>query len=262
MTPREMNFFWAGGPMSFLRYMTLFSFRKHNPDWKMRLWTCPVNTNRHWPTWEKLDSQDYTGDGNEEMVSGLGVEKETVELPIFNLSPNHASDLCKYKIVGERGGWFCDMDILFCRPMLDFHADVVLGYTDRTLGVGILAGAANNVVWNNVYQRALFNYKATDYLSCSISAVEDEYPKSSYTSMKHRHPEVDIKLLPIKTVYPFNFDEPDKLWGPVCEPIPAETCGVHWFGGHPSSEAMNNRLTAENFRDYPCTITRVLGENA
>jgi hypothetical protein len=44
--PKRMSFFWAGGPMSWLRYLTLASFRHLNPNWEMRIYHCPTTSRK------------------------------------------------------------------------------------------------------------------------------------------------------------------------------------------------------------------------
>ena len=41
-----MYFYWGGSAMSWMRYMTLYSFRKMNPDWEMVLCLASVDVDR------------------------------------------------------------------------------------------------------------------------------------------------------------------------------------------------------------------------
>lgn len=55
--PKIASFFWGGGPLSWLRYMTFWSFRKLHPDWEMRLYLRPVAHNQ--ATWHTGEPQDF-----------------------------------------------------------------------------------------------------------------------------------------------------------------------------------------------------------
>jgi len=45
LIPRVMNFYWGGGNLSYLQYLTVFSFNKFNPLWKIVLHTPTVISN-------------------------------------------------------------------------------------------------------------------------------------------------------------------------------------------------------------------------
>ena len=58
MINKTMTFFWSGEKLSWLRYMTLYSFRKLNPDWVMELHLSkPIhNLDKKWSTREVQDN--------------------------------------------------------------------------------------------------------------------------------------------------------------------------------------------------------------
>ena len=41
--PKRIFFYWGGSDMSWMRYMTLYSFRKMNPDWEVILYVSDNN---------------------------------------------------------------------------------------------------------------------------------------------------------------------------------------------------------------------------
>ena len=58
MIPKTMKFFWGNETLSWMRYMTLYSFRKLNPDWKIELHLCPPSTIKY-KTWLDGVQQDF-----------------------------------------------------------------------------------------------------------------------------------------------------------------------------------------------------------
>ena len=74
------HFHWHGGPLSWLRWVTLVSFQKHNPDWEIRLHR------------------------THETVFGLN-EKASM------------SDWTRYIALYESGGLAFDTDIVFVKPI-------------------------------------------------------------------------------------------------------------------------------------------------
>ena len=263
MIPKEMNFFWSGSPMSFLRYMTLHSFRMFNPDWKMRLWTCPVKPDATWNSGEKTDSVDYRGKDYGDKAAGLDIELREVDLPLKDLPPAYACDLCEWKVLSELGGWFSDMDILYRKPMpeIDNDVDVVLCYERSCLGIGLLAGSINNQVWNNVYRVAIQENKTNNnYQACGVHAIYRAYSfTNTVRAMNRVHPDLIIECLSNATVYPFDCSKLQLVWASPTK-LPDSVIGIHWFGGYHESQKYNNRINQNNYRDFNCTISSVLSE--
>ena len=67
-----------------------------------------------------------------------------------------------------------------------------------------------------------------------------------------------ITFLPQASVYPWTWSEIDKIFLDS-EQLPAETVGIHWFGGAKLANRFNRVLTAENFRKFDSTVCREAG---
>jgi len=62
MIPKRMFFYWSGNDLSWMRYMTLYSFRKMNPNWEIILYLSDnVNKIKTWNSGEEQDFLNYTG---------------------------------------------------------------------------------------------------------------------------------------------------------------------------------------------------------
>jgi hypothetical protein len=243
-----MNFFWAGGPMSFLRYMTLKSFRYYNPDWTMRLWSAPVVKAKSWRGWESSDSQDYHGADYMDRVKALRVEHKSIVLPLPNLPPAHACDLCEWHVLSTEGGWFSDMDILYVRPMPVVDGDVFLCYTPTGFGVGFLGGSPRNPAWAAVYQAARKGYRPDRYQSTGVNAVAGRFGDPAQGMARH-YPLLRVVTLPAATVYPFSYLQVTGMWTDATA-LSEETIGVHWFGAHPESQQRNGLISPTNYQPF------------
>lgn len=242
--PHRMAFFWDG-PMSWLRWLTLHSFRRLNPDWEMRLYSCGTSRRRTWGSGERMDCEwpggvDYRG-----RVAELGVQQHTVELPLADLSPAHASDLFSYRYLGTDGGWYADLDILWVQPMESMRgavqdANAVLARVMDIPAVGFLGGTPDCAFWQHAYRTALTSHDPSNYQSCGAEVL--------YHTAHANVPGSRVVEVPSVTVYPFwpTARGMAQLWREVvC--LPPECIGIHWFGGHPDSQAWNRRLTVDSF---------------
>ena len=102
--------------MPFLHYLTIKSFIKYNPDWKVIFYRPKeLSLEKPWEGWEhkyKLDCPDYLHE-----VLSLPVEKRFFDGASLNI-PNQypeiiKSDFLRWHLLGTEGGVWADMDIIF-----------------------------------------------------------------------------------------------------------------------------------------------------
>ena len=110
---KRISFFWGNTTMSWLRYMTLWTFRKLNPDWEMRLFVC--NQQRSDKYWESPNQQDffrYKGpDHSDKLVDIPGLKIgpwEVAEPHLRKFGPSHKSTFFKWELLARESGEFIE----------------------------------------------------------------------------------------------------------------------------------------------------------
>jgi hypothetical protein len=243
--------------MSWLRYMTLASFRHLNPDWEMRIYHCPTTNRKTWNTGESLDAQDYAGPDYSSRLISLNLQRYEVEAPLPDLAPNYASDLWRFQYLGTAGGWYSDMDILWVRPMAalrraTIHAGAVVCKTAGVIGVGFLAGEPNCKMWQGICAAALDSFHPPDYQSAGVLPVHQH--GDGLDGLRRLYPSTNLMDVPDATVYPWDYRQVDQIFGQR-HTVPDNCIGIHWFGGHPESQKWNCLLTKETYHNYDNTFT-------
>ena len=118
--PKIAYFYWGAPVLPYLRYMTLYTFKKFNPDWNVILIT-PVKLNRvaTWGTHENeepLDTKDYM-----DRVESIGVVVKKFNMEVIGFSNDLPevvkSDLIRLYLLSHTGGLWSDNDIVFFRPI-------------------------------------------------------------------------------------------------------------------------------------------------
>lgn len=272
--PKLMSFFWTG-EMSWLRYMTLYSFRKYNPDWSICVYS-PKNTckNKTWKTHEDADTC-YRGIDYTNQLDSLRVERKTWEHPNSkNLAPAHACDILEWYVLGTTGGFFSDMDILWLRPMESLlqrygQSDALFCLEDGRMAIGFFGSAPDCRLFRDVYRKTGYHqipkgyqFYGTEHLFrvAVLSPRQINSPiagKIVIDSFKQRYRHLQINTVPDATVYPFDWREiPDIFESNL--PVPTFSYGIHWFGGSPIAQKWNNLLTSENYQRYQTTLTNCL----
>lgn len=264
--PKVMNFFWSDSPMSWLRYLTLKSFRVLNPDWEMKLYTCATTGSTTWRSGETHDQSAYTGIDYLPLVTELGVQVIKYTLPIKGLlPPAHTCDICQWDILRSVGGFYSDMDILYVKPF-DYKKycgfDVLYCLSKGYMTIGFFGASSNNVLFDLIYNEATTSYNEREYQTTGVDAILrltgiKRVPDSGTYAMNkfiQTYSHLDFVQLKDQVIYPWPWDKLDSLWS-MCNPVPDKTIGIHWFGGAPLSQEMNLKLTPNNVRDMPCTMS-------
>lgn len=277
--PKLMHFFWAGDVLSWMRYMTLFSFRYYHRDWDIVLHTMPLaeTSQKRWGTPETPDSDTYVGPNYLDHLPQLSIDIQPwTPLPDEppELATPHACDLCQWQVLATDGGFYADMDILFVGE-LPYHqvknAGAVFCLSNSWMTIGLMAATPNQPVFRDIRESALDNYLPTQYQSTGAEAVyrlAGFYPGWASVAnvgerclevFRLRYPELQATTLPQHTVYPWAYTETAKIFEETRD-IPPGCCGIHWFGGNSLSQGWNSKLTSDNYRKYPNTFTRYVSQ--
>lgn len=131
--PKIAYFYWGTEIFPWVRYLTLETFKKHHPDWDMRLYVKPVldvypgtdpePTKKQWQKVKDLGIPIIEFDLEKE----LGVDFPLKYITIY-------ADIFRYVLLKATGGFYVDMDNLFFRALGDapfnnpnnFYNDVMM----------------------------------------------------------------------------------------------------------------------------------------
>ena len=279
--PKEIFFFWEGDKMSWMRYMTLFSFRKFNPDWRILLY---VNKNTTFKTnpWINKNVQDffsYDGEDYFNKISELNVEivewdirdNDLIETDI-EISPSQKSNFLKWYKLYETGGIYSDMDILWFKPIDDFYNILSSNDYDTAicqtayLSIGLLASKKNNPLFKDIFLNGFNCFNSEAYQTAGVLNIYDLFSEVSqpgvFNEIKARYPKIKPYNIPMNLVYFLNHTQIDyalehSLSG---ADFSDESIGYHWYAGHPSVQKYNNVLTERNYMNYNNTFTTLVKE--
>lgn len=264
-----MNFFWGGGPMSWMRYMTLESFCRHNPDWDVTLWLGTFGeVRKHWSTHERQDFVGYTGDDYLPKVDMLSVRRRYVKPHQFvphDITPVHESDLFRWWLLSEEGGWYADLDILWIKPMepVRFHTETAICQANKSLAIGLLGGAKGNPFYREVFKLACERVDPLDYQSAGTKCVHEVlYGKRGIVLASITAETICIRYdggladLPQNYVYPWHWKKISEFFNAVAK-VPTDTVGIHWYAGTDIAQAFNNKLT-EKTLNIPTTFNEYI----
>jgi len=289
--PKVAHFFWGDTPMSWLRYLTLYSFRKYNPDWTIKLYLSKSNIkNKTWAEHNELDYFKYYGCDFSEKLANINVEilqwkfpEKKTSIQIENLGPSYQSDLFGWSKMYYDGGFYFDMDILFVKSMDSVYEYVSQGpgaiciYEGKFM-IGALSSIPGCKFFNDIYKSALSVASSENYQSAGVYSVYHWLdlsfgdrtavsPDKIYTNkiyeqrFKQLYPEVVV--LDYDYFYYFGQNiSGTKDFSDIYEKNLFEefinnknSTGLHWYGGNPHIQKINIGMSEKNYKNYNNTLS-------
>lgn len=256
--PKTMHFYWGGTVLSYLRYMSVATFRKFNPDWKIILHTpVQVITTQSWTTFE--NKQVVTSQNYYERLKDLDVTVQMMDMAAIGFSnalPEVIkADITRLHLLSTCGGAWSDNDVLYFRPLS--HAfrpteHIAFFCFQRPSGpkfhsIGLLAGAPGNKYFEQLFKGASKVLDPSQYQSAGSPYYRTQLNESNID----KYPDLfnmDIGVINQQNAVSFN------LWERPTREYMDQICpgriGFHWYAGHPMSGKMQNLVTEGTYQQF------------
>lgn len=272
--PQVLHLYWGGHRLSYLRYLTVKTFRDLNPDWqiKLHLPTVISDVAPRWHTFQQKDScveHDYLDRVDADIVmhdfSHYGFDNHAHEV--------HKSDFLRWLLLSQEGGVWSDIDILYVRPISALQdntphnqeVDTVLCplIPPKKHTVGFLMSAPGNEFSSWMHQTSRDQYDPEIYQCMGSDILNQRF--ASIEDFQHQFPANRFLFLDPTSVYSVTskdihrFYEPEQKHTRKKMQNPA-VIGFHWFGGHPLSQTFENQLVETNLQEFNCFLAKVIEE--
>jgi len=258
--PKRIFLYWGRNrKLSFLRYLTVQSFSRLNPDWLIEIYY-PNQSNKkiNW-VGEEQKSFAYNGIDYFDRLTDFAslVEIDVSQQPYWEtLSEVHRSDLLRWQLLSQYGGLWSDFDILYFRPINDSafnllenaKTDVVVCYHNKHRfaaqwnTIGFLMGGREKSYhfYSDIYDRALSrlrNMKQISYQTLGRGVMDEYFCFGQEKASCH------IVNAPFETVYPtyghyvaglFSVNSGFRL--------PGASIGIHWYAGSPFAATVERTI--------------------
>ena len=185
------------------------------------------------------------------------------------MSDVHIKDMLNWKLLANEGGIVADMDILFTKPLgdnVDTYADIGLvcfnGNPQKDyIPVSFMYSSGKNRFFEATYRNAIKNYNPKIYESCGTLCIKE----SNLDEIENDHPDLIVQKLNDAIVFPFI----DYTWGEGIDLLyrsvdnsllHKDSIGIHWYGGAPPSQKVNNILNHKLVHKMNFTISNKIKE--
>lgn len=266
--PKILHVYFGGVKMSYLRYLTIISFMRLNPDWQVRFYypRFPVR-NHSWKSSEQKYTdnwEDYTPKLRRLKISMVEVDYNFFGLP-NTMSEVHKSDILRWHLLSIVGGLWCDMDILYFRPITNLsiniksnkNADTIVCISGYGHSVGFMMGAAGNEYFRILLANALKRWNGDNYQCITAPMCNDLFPTVDSIRLKTSCNPVNLGM---EAVYLHNADQISEIFGsPPCPRENLNTIGIHWYAGSQMAGEFMSRTNGGLDR-HSSTIGRLIYE--
>lgn len=238
MIPKIAHFYWGGGPLPYINYLTLATFKYHNPLWKMVLYS-PHTPTKNAMTFHKQKA--YGGDDYIQYAKKI-VDHRIVDLSKIGIPSDihdvQRSDLFRWHILSTTGGLWSDMDILYVNQVerwVNLDKDAFICQENivnlnkelqSIVYIGFLLASKNNVFFKYVDNLAK-NIMITQYQSVG-SSMFNKIAQRRLTKVENIHPSLLYTIFPsdpsIKSFFELN--------GNITTIDLKKKLGFHWYNGN------------------------------
>jgi hypothetical protein len=266
--PQVAHFYWGGGPLSYLRFLSVKSFKKQNPEWQVLF---------HTPTVNSLSPQSWVNNITHDFRNQLHTLDVTVITHDFDAygfdnwaHEVHKSDFLRWRLLATQGGLWSDIDIFYTKPIENLaentaencSVDVALCplRPPHKHTVGFMLSSTNNLFYKYIDQLALQNYNKQVYQCMGSDLINHRF--ESLESFSQLFPNNKFIFLDKKSVYTITSKTIEFFYQPSNKRHRrSEIIGYHWFGGHPLSQEFENTLVPETVNNHNHFLAKVIQEN-
>jgi hypothetical protein len=259
--------------------MTLYSFRRMNPDWEMVL--CLSELDESWNLSEAQDFLNYEGPDYFNKIQDLNIIVEPVQFPedfknkFKKISPIHESDLYRYYKLYNDGGFYSDMDVLYFRSMDNIYDEIISGRYNTIVyqcpayvAIGFLGAAKGNSFYKDLMLSSVNTVDSTRYQLYGVELIYDFFSIINGNNMlignriETKYEELKVYSIPKFLVYQYDWIAVQHTYAnPIgIDFFDPKSIGYHWYGGNPTSQKFNNLLNENNYKDYRITFSEIVNE--
>lgn len=230
--PKIAHFYWGGQRLPYLRFLTIKTFLKLNPDWKAIFWypEYPV-IKATWDTGE-LDYDVECDDYMPELLK-LPIEKHAVDIDFIKEMPEvHKSDYMRLLLLSTIGGLWSDMDIFYFKPMVNLEVNTKENKDSNTFvcvseyghSISFLMASENNKKFKNLLDTVKMVYDKEKYQCIGSTMYNRVYRTANAMGA------INIRM---DAVYPHDADHIIEILDGTPPNFTNKTIGIHWYAGHP-----------------------------
>ena len=235
--PKIAFSFWEGDQFTYMHYLTIFTFSKHNPDFAIKIYTSTNITSNliKWDTGEHTKTLDNKYDFNQlSTIPNLEIIYINVEKEVDYHSPLSSvwkSDIIRLLKLYEHGGIYIDFDTLFINKidetLLTLEYDLACNTYEDVINNAFLIAKPKSpvikVVVDAIITKLHSNNVTNEYQQFGPSLITKLVLQTSLKS--------NVYFIPNDMTCPYLWYEMYKLFYSNTVQYTNKTFCLHWYNG-------------------------------
>ncbi len=274
--PKTLHLYWGNDTISFLRYLTVYTFQKFNPDWTIKLYYPRVKYSGK-KTWLSNEhSVAFTGENYIDQLYALPIEKIEVDFGLIGLDNEmpepFKADYLRWLLLSSEGGLWSDFDIIYFKPMSNLYINNSKNTNINTLvcfnnqdenftyySIGFLMSDPGNEFYRFLKEESYKKLNILHYQSIGSKLIKYHFGNEHIITAKYPH--IKIANLKMSAIYPFSASRVRHIFtGNNQHYITEDAIGIHWYAGHHISGHNENILTDINYMEHDNVISSIIAQ--
>jgi hypothetical protein len=234
---KVFHVYWGGGVFPYMRYLTVKTFQKLNPDWKIIVWIPKFYTKGNsWDSHE-LEYGVNCRDFSKELMKMPNIhEVDFKDMGFKNdASEAHKSDFLRVHLLSTIGGIWSDTDVIYFKPVTELYFNTLENKDKETFvcichyghSIGFIMSAKGSKFYDKMAEVSGASYNAKDY-QCLGSTMFNKY----YPTLKSITEFSSAVNMSMDVVYAHDADHIKELLMDKKGNFNERSIGCHWYAGH------------------------------
>jgi hypothetical protein len=262
---KQCFFYWGGEKIPLLNAITIISFKKYNPNYKIILYKPIINFNT--PTWD-TNEQKIKYNGNDYFYTVLPLVDEIRYINLedlgFNNQIHHSqkADILRQWLLFNEGGWWSDMDVIWVKSISEFklegNYDLGVCLRNGYHSSGIMYSRSKTNFYNIIFNNLKYFFNVKHYQSAGPMILNKIFPTIGHIEKS----EQNIKVFNFEL---HNFAPLDSVKFPLLynidnniDILTDDVYGVHWYNGGSSSGEFLNVFNIDDIKNSEILIYKIL----
>lgn len=238
--PKIFHVYWGGETLTYLRFMTIVTFMKRNPDWEITfLYPKEITKHALWLTYENKFTEISCTNFLPNLME-LPIKKVQVDFSEYGISNSipevHKSDFIRLIQLSQFGGLWSDMDIFYIRPINDFYLNNPQNKNIETFicnneyghSIGFMMASKGNKFFATLAELAVKEYDSRYYQTFGAILYNKYF--DTMDKIEAITPAINFSM---DVVYPIIAGNEKKFIDGSILKLGPKTLGAHWYAGHP-----------------------------
>lgn len=263
--PKIVFTFWEGIQFTYLHALTIISFQKYNPEFKIIIYISNIENSKliNWDTGEQNKNYFNLYDINElkKIPNVYFIEVNVNMILNYNgeLSCVWKSDIIRLLKLYEHGGMYIDFDILFIKKIPDClfkNNKIMFNKYSNVINNAIIISKKENyilkIIIDEIFKKLQNNDVKKEYMQFGPSLIT--------SVINNLNLENDVFYIPNEMTCPYIWNEMNTLFFTNTDKTTENTFCIHWYNGSIDSIKYCEGFDMKNIDKTRCIFEKILSE--